>query len=75
MTYNQNDIHSLQNYFGRLSCHMRAARGVTYTHNPVYWPRITAKIIYGTEIGLDMLCQNFLYILVTYSKSLHIDLM
>ena len=44
---------------------MCVVRGVTYTHNPVYWLRITAKNIYGTEIGLDMPCQNLLYNLVT----------
>ena len=54
------DIHSSQNNFGRQPCYMFVARGVTHTHNPIDWLRITAKNIYGTEIGLDMPCQNFL---------------
>ena len=61
-TYCGMHIHSFQNKFGRQSCYMCVVRGVTYTHNPMYWLRITAKNIYGTEIGLDMPCQNYLTI-------------
>ena len=51
-------IHSSHNYFGLQYCYTCVVRGVTHTHNPAYWLRITAKNIYRIETGPDIPRQN-----------------